>query len=86
MRHGGCATLLRGETPAAAKLTSNCYSIVAPNYAISISGLFEPVNGEYAEVDNSIKSSPLDAPPTFRADEAKKADAWFNDITAEIFG
>ncbi len=80
------ATLLRGETPAAAKLTSNCYSIVAPNYAISISGLFEPVNGEYAEVDDSIKSSPLDAPPTFRADEAKKADAWFNDITAEIFG
>ena len=51
------ATLLRGETPAAAKLTSNCYSMVAPNYAISISGLFEPVNGEYAEVEGSARES-----------------------------
>ena len=80
------ANLLRGETPVAAKLTSNCYSVVAPNYAISINGIFEPVNGEYAEVEGSISSSPLDAPSTLRAEEAKKADAWFNDITAEIFG
>jgi len=85
-----CATaiahLLRGETPPAMKLASNCYSVVAPNYAISINGIFEPVNGEYAEVGGSISSSPLDAPPAFRAEEAKKADAWFRDITAEIFG
>ena len=80
------ARLLTGETPTAAKLQSNCYSVVAPNYAISISGLFEPVNGEYAEVDNSISSSPLDAPPASRAEEAKKADAWFKENTAEIFG
>ena len=82
----------RGCTPAhwrntdGGKTQSNCYSVVAPNYAISISGLFEPVNGEYAEVDNSISSSPLDAPPASRVEEAKKADAWFKENTAEIFG
>lgn len=78
--------LFAGEAPAAAQLPSNCYSVVAPDYAISISGLFAPVNGEYAEVDDSIRSSPLDATPAQRAEEAKKADAWFRTATAEIFG
>jgi NADPH-dependent 2,4-dienoyl-CoA reductase/sulfur reductase-like enzyme len=78
--------LLKGETPAAAQLASNCYSVVAPGYAISITGAFAPANGEFTEVDNSIHSSPLDAPPSLRADDAKKADAWFSSATSEIFG
>jgi len=78
--------LLAGQAPAATKLDSNCYSLVAPGYAISITGAFQPVNGEYTEVDNSIRSSPLDAPPMLRAEEAKNADAWFRTATSEIFG
>lgn len=78
--------LLKGEAPAAAHLASNCYSVVAPDYAISITGEFAPVNGEFTEVDNSIRSSPLDAPPTLRAEDARKADAWFKTATSEIFG
>jgi NADPH-dependent 2,4-dienoyl-CoA reductase/sulfur reductase-like enzyme len=80
------ARLLAGKTPTAAQLPSNCYSVVAPGYAISISGLFQPLNGEYAEVDNSIHSSPLDAPLSLRAEEANNADAWFRTTTSEIFG
>jgi sulfide dehydrogenase [flavocytochrome c] flavoprotein subunit len=78
--------LLAGAAPDAAPMSSNCYSVVAPGYAISITGEFHPVNGEYAEVDNSIHSSPLDAPPTLRAEDAQKADAWFRTATTEIFG
>jgi hypothetical protein len=80
------ARLFAGATPEAASMSSNCYSVVAPGYAISITGEFRPVNGEYTEVDNSIHSSPLDAPPTLRAEDAKKADAWFRTATTEIFG
>jgi sulfide dehydrogenase [flavocytochrome c] flavoprotein chain len=80
------ARLFAGQPPAAGKLASNCYSVVAPDYAISITGAFTPVNGEFAEVDNSIRSSPLDAPPEQRAKEAKDADAWFRATTSEIFG
>jgi sulfide dehydrogenase [flavocytochrome c] flavoprotein chain len=80
------ARLLAGETPAAAHLPSNCYSLIAPGYAISITGDFQPVNGEFAEVDHTIRASPLDAPPALRAEEAKKADAWFRTATSEIFG
>jgi len=78
--------LFAGATPDAAPMSSNCYSVVAPGYAISITGEFHPVNGEYTEVDNSIHSSPLDAPPTLRAEDAKNADAWFRTATTEIFG
>jgi sulfide dehydrogenase [flavocytochrome c] flavoprotein chain len=80
------AQLLAGKTPAPSNLGSNCYSLVAPNYAISITGNFAPVNGEYSEVGNSIKSSPLDAPASRRAEDAKNADDWFRTITSEIFG
>jgi sulfide dehydrogenase [flavocytochrome c] flavoprotein chain len=85
-----CATaiaqLFAGKTATPINLGSNCYSLVAPNYAISIAGNFAPVNGEYTEVDNSIKSSPLDAPASRRAEDAKNADDWFRTITSEIFG
>jgi len=78
--------LLAGEPPAAPKLVSNCYSLVAPGYAISIAGVYHPVDGQYVEVEGSGGTSPLDAPPAFRAEEAKFADAWFRTTTAEIFG
>jgi sulfide dehydrogenase [flavocytochrome c] flavoprotein chain len=80
------AQMLDGKTPAGSNLGSNCYSLVAPDYAISITGNFAPVNGEFAEVDNSIQSSPVDAPASRRAQEAKDADAWFQTITSETFG
>jgi sulfide dehydrogenase [flavocytochrome c] flavoprotein chain len=78
--------LLAGKTPVSPTLDSNCYSVVAPDYAISITGMFQPVNGDYTEVDHSIRASPVDAPAALRAEEAKKADAWFRTATTEIFG
>jgi sulfide dehydrogenase [flavocytochrome c] flavoprotein chain len=80
------ARLFAGQTPAGENLASNCYSVVAPDYAISITGAFAPINGEFKEVDDSIHSRPLDAPPAQRAKEAKDADAWFRTATSEIFG
>jgi len=78
--------LFAGEKPVAAKLTSNCFSLVARDYAISITGVYRPVNGFYTEVEGAGGVSPLDAPPSFRAQEAKFADAWFRTNTSEIFG
>ncbi len=80
------AALFAGKQPAAAGLASNCYSLVAPDYAISITGNFAPEKGEFAEVDHSIASSPLEAAPALRAEEAKKAEAWFRTATQAIFG
>jgi sulfide dehydrogenase [flavocytochrome c] flavoprotein subunit len=79
-------SLLAGKAPVPAKLVSNCYSLVAPGYAISTTSINHPVNGQYVDVEGSGGISPLDAPPAYRAEEAKFADAWFRTNTAEIFG
>jgi sulfide dehydrogenase [flavocytochrome c] flavoprotein chain len=78
--------LIAGKTPAGAKLLSNCYSLLGPDYAISDTGVFRPVAGEYVEVAGAGGVSPLDAPAALRAEEARFADAWFRTDTREIFG
>ena len=80
------ASLLRGETPAAPKLINTCYSLVAPDYGISVAGVYSPLNGVLTDVEGAGGTSPANAPPSFRAQEAAYAEAWFQTITAEVFG
>ena len=80
------ATLLSGETPPAGKLINTCYSLVAPDYGISIVGVYQAVNGQYVDVEGAGGTSPMDAPRETRAAEANYATAWFRTITAEVFG
>lgn len=77
--------LLRGERPQAPKLINTCYSMVAPDYAISIAGVYAPKNGLLAEVDGAGGVSPLDAPDSTRAAEAAYAESWYQAMTGEVF-
>ncbi|MGZ5827822.1 MAG: FCSD flavin-binding domain-containing protein, partial [Xanthobacteraceae bacterium] len=77
---------LKGEKPEDPKLTSVCYSLIAPDYAISISGVYRPNGGQFLEVEGTGVTSPVEAPRTLRTQEASFADAWFKTITREIFG
>jgi len=78
--------LLRGQEPVEPKLINTCYSLVAPDYGISVAGVYRPVNGVLTDVEGAGGTSPMDAPPSFRAQEAVYAEAWFKTITAEVFG
>jgi NADPH-dependent 2,4-dienoyl-CoA reductase/sulfur reductase-like enzyme len=80
------ASLLKGEKPAEAKLINTCYSLVAPDYGISVAGVYRPANGLLADIDGAGGLSPLDAPRSFRALEAQYAESWFVTTTAEVFG
>jgi NADPH-dependent 2,4-dienoyl-CoA reductase/sulfur reductase-like enzyme len=80
------ARLLRGETPAAPKFVNTCYSLAAPDYGFSLAGVYQPVNGQWLEVEGAGGISPVDAPQSLRGDEAKLALGWFNTITSEVFG
>jgi sulfide dehydrogenase [flavocytochrome c] flavoprotein chain len=80
------AALLTGTTPAAPNLINTCYSFVAPDYGISVAAVYAPTNGRLAEVAGAGGVSPLDAPASVRAAEAKIAGGWFRTITAEAFG
>ncbi len=80
------AVLLRGAAPASPKLINTCYSLVAPDYGISVAGVYQPSNGQLADVPGAGGLSPADAPRAARAAEAVLAEAWFRTITAEVFG
>jgi NADPH-dependent 2,4-dienoyl-CoA reductase/sulfur reductase-like enzyme len=80
------ATLLAGGTPPAPKLINTCYSLVAPDYGISVAGVYQPANGQLADVAGAGGVSPAGAPRAARAAEAGLAEAWFRTITAEVFG
>jgi sulfide dehydrogenase [flavocytochrome c] flavoprotein chain len=80
------ASLLRGQAPAEPKLINTCYSLVAPDYGISVAGVYRPIKGVLTDVEGAGGTSPMDAPPSFRAQEAVYAEAWFQTITAEVFG
>jgi sulfide dehydrogenase [flavocytochrome c] flavoprotein chain len=78
--------LLAGRTAAAPTLTSSCFSLLAPDYAISQRGTYRPVDDQYTEADPGIIVSPLSAARAARSAEAKEAAAWYADITAGVFG
>jgi NADPH-dependent 2,4-dienoyl-CoA reductase/sulfur reductase-like enzyme len=80
------AGLLRGEAPPAPKLLNTCYSLVAPDYGISIAGVYRPnAAGLFADIEGAGGTSPLDAPPATRSLEARYAEDWFTTITTEVF-
>jgi sulfide dehydrogenase [flavocytochrome c] flavoprotein subunit len=78
--------LLAGAAPAAPKLINTCYSLVAPDYGISVAGVYQPTNGQLADVPGSGGVSPGEAPRASRALEAALAEGWFRTITTEVFG
>jgi hypothetical protein len=78
--------LLAGGTPAPPKLINTCYSLVAPDYGISVAGVYHLVDGKLVDVEGAGGVSPLDAPAEVRAAEARIAAGWFRTITGEVFG
>ncbi|WP_117193450.1 NAD(P)/FAD-dependent oxidoreductase [Rhizobium terrae] len=78
--------LLRGQAPQTPKLINTCYSLVAPDYGITVAGVYQPVNGVLTDVEGAGGVSPADGSASLRSLEASYADAWFRTITDEVFG
>ena len=74
------------RAPPTPKLINTCYSLVAPDYGISVAGVYPPAGGQLADVPGAGGVSPLDAPRAAARAEAAYAEAWFQTITAEVFG
>jgi NADPH-dependent 2,4-dienoyl-CoA reductase/sulfur reductase-like enzyme len=79
------AQLLAGETPEQPRLINTCYSLAAPDYGISVAGVYRPANGQLTDIAGAGGTSPIDAPLEQRAQEAEYANAWFKTITREAF-
>jgi NADPH-dependent 2,4-dienoyl-CoA reductase/sulfur reductase-like enzyme len=76
---------LAGKPPETPRLTGVCYDTVAPGYAFSLAGLYQPKDDIFAEVEGGGTSA-LDAPREVRAREAEEAQSWYRTITEETFG
>ncbi len=78
------AAMFRGDTVADASYVNTCYSLLAPNYGISVAGVYRVTATGIAQIEGGV--SPKDAPDGFRADEAKYAYGWYASITADSWG
>jgi sulfide dehydrogenase [flavocytochrome c] flavoprotein chain len=83
---GIVAALIAGKTPAPPRLEGTCYNTATPGYAFSLSGVYQPRDDIFAEVEGSGFTSPVNASNEVRKAEADQAQAWFKAITVETFG
>ena len=65
--------LLRGAQVPTPSLMNTCYSLVAPDYGISIAGVYHVTDDKIITVEGSVGVSPLDAPAETRSLEAEYA-------------
>ncbi len=77
---------LRGEAPIRTTLLNTCYSLIAPEYGISVAGAYRPAERAFVEIQGAGGTSPLEANPEYRQAEALYAEDWFRTITSEVFG
>jgi sulfide dehydrogenase [flavocytochrome c] flavoprotein subunit len=77
---------LRGRALGAPSYANTCYSLLAPEYGISISAVYRVADGAIAAVPDAGGVSPMDADVEFRRQEAEYAHGWYAAITADTWG
>ena len=76
---------LRGLPAPEPSWANTCYSLLAPDYGISVAGVYRLEGDAVKAVEGAGGVSPLDAPPAFRREEAKFAVGWYQAITQDTF-
>ena len=65
---------------------NTCYSLIGPEYGISVAAVYRLQEGEMVTVEGAGGVSPLEANAHFRELEAQYARSWYANITGDIFG
>ncbi|HHQ42824.1 MAG TPA: sulfide dehydrogenase, partial [Chromatiales bacterium] len=85
MTAAAIALLLREQTLPAASWVNTCYSLVGPDYGISVAAVYTLADGRIVKVKGAGGVSPRRAGPGFRRQEAVYARGWYENITRDIF-
>ena len=64
---------------------NTCYSLLAPDYGISITAVYQLLEGEIVPIADAGGISPIDASRDDLALEASYAKGWYQNITADSF-
>lgn len=80
------AALLDGGDAPTLSFVNTCYSLLAPDYGISVAGVYSvDATGAIIGVPDSGGVSPRGADAAFRAREAAYAESWYANLTSDIF-
>lgn len=77
---------LAGEAPVDGTLLNTCYSLVRPDYGISVADVYRPTETIWQSVAGAGGTSDPDAAMDVRRREAGYAAHWFETITSQVFG
>ena len=77
---------LAGQPAPAAVFANTCYSLIGPDYGISVAGIYRNQGAKIIEQPDSGGVSPLDASADFRAAEARYGASWYKAMVADIWG
>ena len=81
------AALQAGREPPTPLFLNTCYSLIAPDYGITVSDVFRvAANGSITPVEGAGGISKVGAPVEVRAKEAEYARGWYASIIAETYG
>jgi sulfide dehydrogenase [flavocytochrome c] flavoprotein subunit len=86
MAAASIVSAFRGSTRPPSSLVNTCYSLVGPNYGISIAAVYRlDEKGEIVSVKGAGGVSPKEANQNFRMQEARYAQGWYSSITDDTF-
>lgn len=77
--------LLKGKPVGEPSYINTCYSLVAPDYGISVAAVYTIADGKITSVENSGGISPKEGTAWDRHVEAVYARSWYKNITTEMF-
>ncbi|GAA0283949.1 NAD(P)/FAD-dependent oxidoreductase [Rhodovulum strictum] len=80
------AAELAGESAPNPSWANTCYSLIGPDYGISVAGVYAVANDEIVAIEGSGGVSPAEASPDFRRREAQFGAAWYAAIAEDIWG
>lgn len=80
------ASLLSGNSPGTPKFVNTCYSLVSPDYGISVAMVYGFADGKITKIKGSGGLSPSGADEYFRKQEAQYANGWYKSIVNDIWG
>jgi sulfide dehydrogenase [flavocytochrome c] flavoprotein chain len=77
---------LKGADPIAPSMVNTCYSLITPDWGISVAAVYKFDDGSIKGVQGAGGVSPADADRDFRMLEANYTRGWYNSITTDIWG
>ncbi|MBI3775529.1 MAG: FAD-dependent oxidoreductase [Gammaproteobacteria bacterium] len=77
--------LLLGQPPVDPSWINTCYSLIAPDYGITVAAVYRATPEGIVDVQGAGGVSPREAPRSVRAAEAIYADGWYKSVTSDAF-